>query len=794
MEENKNEQQFNDEEESGFDIKEWLLLFLHYWYLFVIFVVLALGAAYLKNRKWIPKYQTQGTLMIEEAKSTSGSQVLMQGFGVQSGFRNIENQIYMLKSYDFISRVVDSMPSLTIDYITKGRFKVRNRYADSPIKIETNYIDPGAYGILFKISVKNDGSFVITDDDGSLKFEVKGKFNQPLQNNLFFLTIFSNYKEGDKYDMYFTFRNTQSLVADFINRLNVEYLSDGASVLATSLISETPQRDVDFIDKMSETYLSENLERKNDAANKTMSFIDDQLSGVKKDLEASEGAMTNFRQSNQIVDLTAHSTEVLGKATTYDEKQNQIKLRESYINYISNYLKTNLEEGSIVAPSSVGVEEPMLIGLVQQFNQAINERNEITDRDPSYPKFTREIENLKKSINEVIKNMRASLSIEKKDLSAKLSNVKKEIISLPQKEMEMVALERKYRVDDNYYTFFLQKRAEAAIQKASNSPDNSILDKARYIGPINSSIIRKTYLTYGLIGFLLPLLIIVLMELMNNTIRGAKDVEKNSQFTLIGSVRHTQSEDPLLAANRPRSSFTEMFRVIRTRVEFIVQRKNKISVLITSSESGDGKTYFSTNLASVYGLTGLRTLLVDMDIRKPSINGRLSLTEKNGVTNYLIGESPISEYILKKDKFNFDLLLAGTVPPNPGELIRSEKLKDMFKELKGMYDYIIVDTSPIGLVADAYSLAPLMDTNILIVRSEKTNKSFFKKLNYQLKTDNIKNFFVVINDVKVEQSLYGKYNSSKYGYGYGYGYGISQGKRKNEYDNATHYYEDDKDI
>ncbi len=398
MEEIKNDQQFTDEE-SGFDIKEWLLLFLHYWYLFVIFVVLALGAAYLKNRSWIPVYQTQGTLMIEESKTGGGSQVLMQGFGVQSGFRNLDNQKYILKSYDFVSRVVDSVPSLKVDYISKGRFKIRNRYSDSPFFIDAKYISPDIYNVLFKIEMKEDGSFVITDDGETLNFKIKGHINDQIQHNYFFITVFSNFNEGQKYEMYFRFRDKSSLVADFLNRLNVDYLSEGASVLAVSLVSETPQRDVDFINKMSESFLSENLERKNDAAIKTMGFIDEQLGDVKKSLVASEGAMTQFRQNNQIVDLGTHSSEVLEKATAYDDRLNQLKLKESYIKYITNYLKSNLDAGTMIAPSSLGIEEPMLMSLIQQFNENINAQNGITKQNPLYPKYEREIENQKKSIN-----------------------------------------------------------------------------------------------------------------------------------------------------------------------------------------------------------------------------------------------------------------------------------------------------------------------------------------------------------------------------------------------------------
>lgn len=788
MQQNSQSQQFTDDEQSGFDIKEWLLLFLHYWYLFVICGLIALGLAYLKNRTWIERYQSSGTIIIEENRNTSNN-VFMQGFGLQSGYRNIDNQVIMLTSYDLISRVVDSLPFLNTDYLSIGRFKTRNLYYNTPILVTADYVHPKVYGKLFKVSLKKDGSYTITDEDGAVdkNLNIKGRLGIPIQHNLFFMMIEPMRSTIDNRNIYIRFRDKRSLINDFMSRLKPEYVVKGSSVLSVSLQSETPDRDIDFINKLFDVFRTENLERKNDAASKTINFIDDQLNLVSQSLAVSGGAMTEFRRSNQIVDLPSHSSEILGKATQYDEKQSQLKLRESYLNYLDNYLKTNLDAGSIVAPSSLGLNEPMLMSLVQQFNNVIAKKNETSEKNPLYSKYEREIEGLKKSINEVIKNMRVSMQIEQSDIDTKLSNVQRDISRLPAKEMQLIGIERKYRVDDNYYTFFLQKRAEAAIQKASNSPDNTVLDRARVITLTNGDTKSKTTMMYLLVGLLLPALFLVIKELINNTIRDEKDIEKISPFPLIGTIKHTNSQDPILAAKHPRSSFTEMFHVIRTRIEFIVQRKNNILILSTSAESGDGKTYFSTNLASVYGMTGKKTLLVDMDIRKPSINARLGITETLGVTDYLIGDGTLDDLIIQKEDVNFDILLGGTTPPNPGELIRSEKLRDMFLELREKYSFIIVDTSPIGLVADSYSLAPMMDANLLIARSGKTNKSFFKKLVEQIKSDKLKHFYVILNDFDIESLPYGRYTKS---YGYGYGYGNKK-KGQNKY---THYYEDDSEI
>jgi capsular exopolysaccharide synthesis family protein len=474
--------------------------------------------------------------------------------------------------------------------------------------------------------------------------------------------------------------------------------------------------------------------------------------------------------------------------------QSELKLRETYLDYLTKYLKTNLADGVIVAPSSLGLNEPMLMAMVQQINDLYIQRSTVTEKNMYYDKYTKQIENVTSTIMEVIKSMRAALEIEKADLNARLAKVNAEIEDLPRKELEMIAIQRKYKMDDNYYTFFLQKRAESEILKASNTPDNIILDKARILSVTNSGKKSKTTLMYLIFGILIPTVLVIVKELLNNTIRSTRDVEKNSPFPLIGAVRHTKSTDPLLVSKNPRSAFTEMFRVIRTRIEFIAKRKTKIVMMTTSTESGDGKTYFSINLAAVYSMASPKTILVDMDIRKPSINQRFNIVQPNGVTNYLINQSTLDEVILRLPKVDFDILPAGSIPPNPGELIRSDKLIDMFDELRKRYDFIIVDTSPIVMVTDAYALAALSDVNLFVVRNGKTNKSFFKKLCNQLKLDNIQNLYTIINDVVDDGSRYSKYKLYKYAYLFGYSYGYTSRRKKDEAEKYFHYYEDDTEI
>ena len=330
----------------------------------------------------------------------------------------------------------------------------------------------------------------------------------------------------------------------------------------------------------------------------------------------------------------------------------------------------------------------------------------------------------------------------------------------------MVAIERNYRIDDNYYTFFLQKRAESEIQKASNMPDNEILDRARTTTKlVNEKVKKKTMTTFLAVGFIIPLLLIILSELLNDKVRTPKEVDKLSKFRLIGTLRHARSQNPTLVKTSPRSGYAEMLRAMRTRIEFIVGRKEKLCICVTSAESGDGKTFMSTNLAALYGMTGKKTLLIDLDVRKPNVHTKLAVDNGVGMTNFLIGECTEDELILHNENFDFDLIRAGAVPPNPGELIHSDKLHEFINKMREQYEYIVIDTSPIGQVPDALSLVADTDITIFVIRCLQTSKSFCSQALEALEEDYADKIHLVLSDIPTEGF------HSGYGYGYGYGYG-----------------------
>lgn len=781
---------------SNINVKEWVVRFLHYWYLFALGLAIAFSLAMLKNRKWIPAYYSYGTIIIKQSGGYGAN--LMRGFSIDEGMNDINNQVLRLRSYDLVGRTVDSLPFLNVEYITMGRFKTRNLYNMTPFTVETTRISERGYNLLYRLDIQPDGTLIVSlnddDDDNLPNFHVETHYGELFETPYFTGRILPTQFTSSKGRMYFRLRSRESLVSEFQSRLQLNFLQQSSTVLCIGLTSETYERDCDFIDKLSDIFLIQNLERKNEQAEKSIQFINEQLQVLQKSLEQSEGEMTAFRQQNRFVDVGSYASQLMSTISAYKQQEQQLHLKETYLDYLDNYLHASIEQGTVIAPASLGLNEQTLMVLVSQLNELQIQRGELTEKNVFYAKYTKDIENVKLTIAEVIKSMRKSLEIEKHDLSERYAEVDKDIQHLPEKELQMVAIERNYRIDDNYYTFFLQKLAESAIQKASNTPDNEILDRARTTTKlVNDKVKKKTMTTFLAIGFVIPLLLIILSELLNDKVRTPKEVERLSKFRLIGTLRHARSQNPTLVKTSPRSGYAEMLRAMRTRIEFIVGRKEKLLICVTSAESGDGKTFMSTNLAALYGMTGKKTLLIDLDVRKPNIHTKLAIENGVGMTNYLIDECTEDELIIHNERFNFDFIRAGAVPPNPGELIHSDKLHQFIEKMREEYDYIIMDTSPIGQVPDALSIVADTDITIFVIRCLQTSKSFCSQTLEALEEDYAGKIHLVLSDIPTEgfHSGYGygygysygkrSYGYGSFGYGYGYGYGeskSSKGKKK----------------
>ncbi len=767
------------------DILTYIRKNLSYWYLFVIGAAIALTAAHYKNKRWTPIYQTKAQVMIDEGKFGSG---LMSGFSVQQGYRNVNNQIILFGSRDLIRRAINKLP-FTVNCYTRTKYKTESLYGRTPVTIIDEEITPLAYGKEYIILDNNDNtSYTIAWKEGEQIQKATGKYGFLSKFPLFTIKVELNDRYYPGFRFRFTFQRIDDLIADYSGRLSFDFVMQGSSVLNVGTSSGDYLKDIDFINALCEEFLQLSLDRKNEAAEKTINFIDSQMGSVTDSLIVSERDLKRYRMSNNIMDMSSYSSEVMNDNKKYENQKETYETRRKYFNYVLNLLDNNNGKEIIAVPQSVGISDGTLASFIGRYNDLVLKKMEIGEKNPYYAKYNEQMEQLRMNVIALTNNMRYVMDMEERELERKTRENRAQIIDLPDKQREMGEYERRFNFQDKYYTYLLQRRSESEVQKASNVADNLIVERARTLGVINGDEQASTETLYLAIGLLIPLAFALFRIFMNDKVEDKRDIEKHSPYPYFGSIRHSKSKSRIPVQNNPRSGLAESYRVIRTRIEFVLRRSHPTMILITSAESGDGKTTFALNFAAMYAHTKRKTLLIDLDLRKPSLIDRLNLPndKRIGLSNYLIDQiEDWHDLIIRNDRYNFDMIYGGTVPPNPGELIRSEKLTKLLEILKQEYDHIVIDTSPIGLVADAYSMMFNVDCNIFITRSEKTNKNFFRSILQQLKTDKVQKLFVVLNDVDHSKASY--YNYHEYGR-------RSYYMRKDEYHNYTQeYFKEDED-
>ncbi len=742
----------------SFDILYWIFKILKYWYFFVIALVIAIGLAYLKNQYWTPTYRTTSTVLIEEARRGND---LTSGFAVNSGSRNINNQVIMYQSYDLITKAVEQM-GITNEIYEKTRFKKISRYKTSVIDIKENYVDGGAYAMEFSIEGVNDSTYHVSyaGDDHNEPFTVTGIYGQSIQHQLFFLTVEKNdrYINPD-YKYFFRFFTKMGMVGDYSGRLSCRFKDEKASVMEVSVFGKIAEMDKDFILALNKQFFDDNLERKNVAAEKTIDFLNKQLLIIKDSLDASEFKLNKFQVQSGLYG-EGRSARTNMELEELDKRKADLKYRQDYFKFLSTYLTQNTHNQTMMTPSMMGIQDAQLTALVTEYNNLIYKQNEYGEGNPLLVKNKKQLDDVKARLAEILKTTPNSLAIEEQNLDSRYVRAMGEMASLPEKERKLLLHERDFKINDSYYTYLLQRRAESQIQMASNAPDNMLLDQPRVMAIINVQDLSNTYMMFIIIGLLIPCVYILIREvLFKFAIQTRDEVEQISGLPIVGTVERSDKNIDMVVKYYPKSGFTESFRSIRSKLEYLAKKEMPLSVLVTSTEPGDGKTFIASNLAAVYHLTGKSVLLVDMDLRRPAASKQFGMDNRKGVTNYLIGQVEIEDVIYPHPDYGIDILPAGTIPPNPSELIRSEKTKTMIAWLESKYDYVIFDCSPFGLVSDASAIAKQTDILLYVVRNEMTNKNFFKYTIKELKEEQVSNIGIIYNDVDMKS---GQYHSKQY--------------------------------
>lgn len=781
-----NNQPYNPEDE-GLDIKRYISLFMNNWYWFAVSLFFSLTIAYGVNRYSQRIYVVSSTLLIKDDQiggSMSSSEAFIPGAGLFKNQQNLINEKGILNSFSLNSRVIDSLPEFKITYVALGKRKFVERqiyYKDCPFKVIQ---DTGVYqqgGSIF-IKIESEKLFIVemidkTEIGDTIEFGqkyIKNGYNFSLvlrdSANFEFIP-----EESNRY--IFSFEDTEYLANSFRSSLSVNPIEKDATLVRLSVVGPVPGQEVDFLNKLMEIYIRQGLELKNKTADSTIKFINKQVIEISKSLSKAEDSLQSFRLKNKMIDLSKEGSYIQNKLETFSNEKITLELQQTYYTYLIEYLNSKNESGDIVAPSIMGVTDQRLGVLVSelarlQMQKKQMEMNLSAGLQPMNL-LEEQINDARKILAENAKNSLINIKQSISDIDNRLRLVSEEIKRLPVTERQFINIQRTFDINNTIYTYLLEKRAEAGIAKASNVPDNRIIDQAKISDASMVLPKKKQNYTIGFaFGLMIPLFLIFLLDLLNNKIIDRRDIEKGTKVPILGYISHNELKSEIPVVEKPGSVLSESFRSIRTSLKYFIKETNHPVIAVTSTISSEGKTFISVNLAAITALLNKKVLLIGLDLRKPRIHRFFAMQDAQGMSAFLRGNCEYKDVIQKTSVDNLYYASSGPIPPNPAELIESPRMQEFILEAKKEYDFIIIDTPPVAVVADALLLANYVDVNIFVVRQRYSSKNTLELIQEFYQSGRLRNIGIIVNDI----SLSGYYGYGlRYGYtmGYGYSYGSS---------------------
>lgn len=774
MEENsfQSEQQKNRVELWNLSIKDLVFKYVRFIPLFIVSVAVALLGAFLYLRYTIPIYSSAGSMIIkgnDQGKAGSkGDKVdeLFDGNRSQS----IQTEMEILKSKPLMKRVVDKH-NLHFGYYAVGKIKTANIYKTGSFLVK-GVVKDSSRSFSFRVKFLNNEEFKVGDDARVYKFGQEFTTT----NGIFSLQKTNGGAGTNTYNI--VWQTTDQVAAMYANALRIMPKTAGTGILIISMQSTNPNLAADVINGVMEEYDLYSLEQKKLSSDQILVFVNERLAENSRKLDSVQRLYLDFQTRNKLIDAetqTGKYFEVIAETDKNILIQTEIL---GNAQYVDEYLADKKNAFSrIVVPSSLGLADNTLVGFIEAYNQAQMERKKLVDANvpvahPMVKELDEQIEKTRLNIRESLRNLqnvaRESLAKNRQRGSVGES----QLSAMPEKVKEMLELKRQVELYQGLEKDFTVKKEETAISRASTVSNSEIIDKAAPSGTPVSPKKRMIQAIAVLLGILIPALFIFVGEVLNDKITTRFDIEKITPVPIIGEVGHSFSDKALITTKTNRSMVAEQFRIIRSNLKYVIHGKEKAVILTTSSFSGEGKSFISTNIASVLALAGKKTIVLEFDIRKPKLISGLGLSKSQGITNYLVGKTDNPAELIREvpEQPNLFVMGCGPVPPNPSELLLDPSVDKLFAWLKDRFDMIVIDTAPIGMVSDAMTLGKYADTTLYIVRQNYTFKKQVALIDEFYREQKLPKMSVVINDVKVKPG-YGYYGYGRYGYGYGHGYG-----------------------
>ncbi|WP_278010757.1 GumC family protein [Flavobacterium gyeonganense] len=772
-----------EDEINEVNLREQLDKYLIHWKWFVLSVILCLILAFLYLRYTTPSYEASTSILVKDEKKGDMLSELsaFSDLGLGGGsVNNVDNEIEILKSRTLVESTVKKL-NLNITLLVEGNVVDRDIYGNSPISIyflnKTELFDQA--NVTFKLDLLSRDSFslenVIMDEtmveNVILSSKKQFKFGEKIPTTIGVLIIGKtafykqNYIGKDK-PIRIIISPLENVTASFRNRLNVQPISKTSSVVSISITDPVQKKAEDFLDNMIQIYNQDAAEDKNFISENTSKFISERLTLITQELDGVEQDVESFKKSNQLTDIESEAKLFIEGSNEYDKKGIETEIQLNVVSSLLDFMKKSTNADLL--PTNIIAENGDAGGLITSYNKLVLDRNRIlksaTTENPSVIKLDQQISSLKANIAASLKRMQSNLKIQNRDLKSQERILNSKIGKIPVQERQFRVIARQQKVKEELYLYLLQKREETAISLAATEPNARVIDAAMANKTPVSPKKKVIYLVGLLVGLLIPFGIIYGHDLLDTKIKSRLDLEGKTQIPFIGDIPTSDDANELIKTES-RTSSAEAIRIVRTNLEFMltnVQDGLAKTIFVTSTFPAEGKTLVSVNLAATFALSGRKVLLIGMDIRNPKFMDYFAMPNF-GLTNYLSSnDTDINKYIIKHNDYqNFYILPSGVIPPNPAELLMSKNVDTLFETLKKEYDYIIVDTAPVSLVADTLLVAKNADTFVYVMRANVLEKRMLSIANTFYREKKLPNMCIVLNDT----------DSTK-GYGYGYGYGV----------------------
>lgn len=785
------------ESDKEFSFKTLSAIIKKRWYFFFISLLIAFFSVFIYLRYSVPIYSVSARVFIKDKKSTPIAGQFLDDIDMFQPYSNIENEMILLKSSSIIKKTLQEL-NFSYSVFYHGRVKDDEVYEEHFFNIVPDTLTPQLINSKVIIIPKDENSFQLTIINPNPKWYNKTTREISTSNKSLDISKLFRYGETIKIDSSkfiilkdslqpvviggeysFIYYDEYTLLRIWTDAISVKPVNKDASIIELTCSGTNREKNVDFINMLCRVYIQDGLNEKNQIADNTLNFIDLQLNVIKDSLNLVEGELVAFRTKNKVMNIAYESEIDYSKLKELETNRSRLQINQKYYQYIKEYVSSaGKDYSALVVPSTMDINDPTLNKLIIDLITLVNEKqammkNNPSDKNPFVQNINSKIKITRDALIENLNNLNKASEITLNELNKNIASIQLGLSKLPVTEREFLNISRKFNVNDGIYNYLLQKRAEAAIAKATSTPDNKIVDFANIYN--SSKIFPKNkayYIFAGILGFLFPLSILLIIYFMDDKLYSKEDIQKRTTVPFIGSIVHSNISNNKIVLDKPKSGITESFRSIKANLDFFINENNKGVVLgITSSISGEGKTYVSLNLASVYAIAGKKVVLVSMDLRKPRIDKELFEQTNSGLSNYLAGMVEMDKIIYPSGYHdNLSFIPSGAIPPNPSELLNGEKIKKLLVKLKNEFDIVILDNSPVGLVVDYLNVIKEVDITLFIVRQGKTTSYALNIFNEISDKENLPKTGIILNDVKLEHNGYGQYGMGYYYGNYGHGY------------------------